>query len=173
MANKNYRIESNVRRVRASVADEQGRYKLRTRSLARAFSAAARDNVRANIKPRSQGGLFPGYAITGALAKKVVASEPEQTSRGWEARVRVLLTGKTGRYAGIHERGGTIPIKNPAQIRAMFANLRKHGQLTGGRGSGKPLKVIRIKRKQYFARGIDRTRREWSLRRLVEEFGKM
>jgi len=146
---------------------------MRTRALARTMGAAARDNVRANIRAVGSGGAFPGYAISGGLAKKVVASEPVKTNRGWEAKVRVLLTGRQARYAAIHETGGSIPIKNPAQIRAMFASLRAHGQLGNGssRPTGQPLRAIRIKRKQYFARGIDKTRREWTLRTLEESFG--
>ena len=159
------RVESNIERVRQSVKDTQGHYVLRTRALARKMGAAARDNVKANIsKP-----TFPGYAITGALAKKVVSSEPVQEGGGWTARVRVQLTGKQAKYALIHETGGYIKIKSAAQIRAMFANLRKYGQVRSG-GSGGKLSRIHIRKKAYFAKGIDKTRREWSITRLKKEF---
>lgn len=164
------RVDTNIKRVRQSLADTQGRYLLRTRALARKMAVSARDNVRANIAPP----IFPGYAISGALAKKVVASEAQRSGSGWIATVRVLLTGKQARYAKIHETGGRIAVKNPAQLRAMFASLRRYGQLGGARaGTGKRLTHIRIRRKAYFARGIDKTRREWTVPRLRAEIGRV
>lgn len=166
------RIESNVRRVRESVRDTQGRYGLRTRALARKMGAATRDNIRANIAPRP-GGVFPGYAITGKLAGKVVSSQPRQVGSQWEARVRVLLTGKQAKYALIHEVGGKIRVKSAAQLRAMFASLRRYGQL--GQAAGRKarqgkLTHITIRAKRYFSKGVEKTRREWSLQRLRGEF---
>lgn len=163
------RLETNIQRVRKSVQDTQGRYVQRTRATARKLGAATRSNVRANIAPP----VFPGYAISGALAKKVVASEPIKVGNGWIVRVHVQLTGRQARYAKIHETGGRIKVKNPAQLRAMFANLRRHGQLGRGSGSGRKLAYIRIRRKGYFARGVEKTRREWNIERLRREIGKV
>jgi hypothetical protein len=163
------RIEANIKRVRQSIKDTRGRYALRTRALARKMSAAARDNVRANIAPRPAG-VFPGYAITGALARKVVASEPQQSGGGWVAKVRVLLTGKQRAYALIHETGGKIKIRSAAQIRAMFASLRRYGQLRARAGRDGRLEYITIRAKRYFAKGIEKTRREWNIARLRSEF---
>lgn len=160
------RIETNIKRVRKSVTDEQARYSLRTRALARKMASAGRDNVRANISRPT----FPGYAISGALAKKVVASEPTKSGNGWTALVRVLLTGKQAKYAAIHETGGRIRVKSAKQLRAMFANLRRHGQLRARRGTGKGLAYITIRRKGYFAKGIEKTRRQWTVSRLRQEF---
>jgi len=169
------RVVTNIKRVRQSLQETQGRYMLQTRALARKMAAAGRDNVRRNISSPT----FPGYAISGALAKKVVASEPQKTGNAWVATVRVLLTGKQKRYALIHETGGKIPVKSQAQLRAMFANLRKYGQVggppqppRGGSRRGR-LEYIRIRRKLYFSRGIERTRREWTAARLRQELGKV
>lgn len=148
------KIESNIQRVRKSVQDEQGRYALRTRALARKMAAAGRNNVRANISRPT----FPGYAITGALAKKVVASEPQKTGSGWVALVRVLLTGKQAKYALIHELGGVIRAKNkPLVFFIPGVGWRRVQQ-------------VRIRAKHYFAKGIEKIRREWSIERLKREF---
>lgn len=162
------RVEHNIRRVRASVSDTQGRYTLRTRALARKMAASTRDQVRRNVSsPR-----FPGYAISGGLARKAVASEPQKTASGWIAVVRVQLTGKQKRYALIHETGGKIPIRNPKQLRAMFASLRRHGQLgrRSGRRRARPLRYITIRAKHYFRDGVAEARRLWTLNRLKDEF---
>lgn len=145
------RIETNIQRVRKAAQDEQGRYILRTRALARKVAAQGRENVRANI---STSGGFPGYAISGALARKVVASEPQKVKGGWVATVRVLSTGKQRLYALIHEVGGTIRAK-----RAPHLVFRIPG--VGWRR----VKSVRIRRKQYFAKGIEKTRREFNLER--------
>lgn len=148
-------IQTNIQRVRKSVADTQGRYAIRTRALARKMAAAARDNIRANISRPT----FPGYAITGALAKKVVASEPTKSGSGWVATVRVQLTGKQAKYAAIHETGGTITAK-----RAPYLVFNIPG--VGWRR----VKSVRITRKRYFAKGIETTRREWGASRAKQEF---
>jgi hypothetical protein len=159
------RIETNTRRVKKSVKDTQGRYILRTRNLAKKQALAGRNNVRGFISAPT----FPGYAISGALEKKVVASEPKKAGNGFVALFRVLLQGRPKRYAAIHETGGTIPIRNPAQIRAMMAALAAQGQRRSPSGK-KGLKSIRIRPKRYFAKGTEKTRREWSLARLKREF---
>ena len=98
------RIETNSAQVKKSIASTRTNYQQRTRTLARRLSVACRDNIRANIsKP-----TFPGYAITGALARKVVAGEPAQTSAGWQAVVKIQMTGQQKLYAMIHEVGGWI-----------------------------------------------------------------
>lgn len=107
--------------------------------------------------------------MTGALEKKVVASEPQKAGNGWVATFRVLLTGRQARYARIHETGGQIPIRSAAQIRAMMAALAAHGQRRPPSGN-KGLRAIRIRPKRYFAKGTEKTRREWSLARLKREF---
>lgn len=145
------RIETNIQRVRKAAKDEQGRYILRTRRLARKLAAQGRENVRANI---STSGGFPGYAITGALARKVVASEPHKVQNGWVATVRVLLTGKQRLYALIHEVGGTIHAK-----RAPYLVFQIPG--VGWRR----VKSVRIRRKRYFAKGIEKTRKDFNLER--------
>jgi hypothetical protein len=149
------RIETNIVRVRKSVKDEQGRYQLRTRALARRMAAAGRDNVRANISSPT----FPGYAISGALAKKVVASEPAKSGNGWVALVRVLLTGRQARYATIHELGGVIKAR-AAPFLVFFIP-----------GVGwRKVKQVKIRAKHYFSKGIEKTRREWNTARLKREF---
>lgn len=171
MAN-NYIIRSNAAQVRQSATKTQRDYVRRASALANTIGSAARDNIRDNIRPTSSGGVFPGYAITGALAGKVVNSAPVRAGRGWAVTVRVQLTGKQARYARIHETGGKIPIRSTAQIRAMFASLRRYGQLgkpAPTRNSG-PLRYITIRRKAYFARGMETTRRQFGLRRLRQEF---
>lgn len=161
------RVETNIQRVKKSIEDERARYKLRSRNLAKKTAIKARDNVRSFISSPT----FPGYAISGALAKKVVASEPVQVGNAFIAVARVQLTGKQKRYAVIHETGGRIEIKNPAQIRAMFASLRRYGQIRAGAGvKGRKLKYIKIKRKAYFAKGIEKTRREATAAKLRREF---
>lgn len=160
------KIVTNIQRVKKSVLDTQARYKLRSRNLAKKMAIRARDNVRGFISSPT----FPGYAISGGLERKVVASEPVQVGNGFVAVARVQLTGKQKRYALIHELGGKIEIKSAAQIRAMFASLRRYGQLAS-RGSGKKkLTYIRIRRKAYFAKGIEKTRREFTAARLKREF---
>jgi hypothetical protein len=160
------RTETNVKRVKKSIKDTQGRYILRSRNLAKKQAIAGRNNVRGFISPPT----FPGYAISGALARKVVASEPPNVGRnGFVATFRVLLTGRAGRYARIHEIGGTIPIRSVAQIRAMMAALAARGQRRPPSGN-KGLRAIRIRPKRYFAKGTEKTRREWSLARLKREF---
>jgi hypothetical protein len=162
------RVETNVKRVKKSVKDTQGRYILRTRALAKKQSVAGRDNVRSFVSSPT----FPGYAMTGALKKKVVASEPQKGRSGWTAIFRVLLQGRVAKYAKIHEVGGQIPIKNPAQIRAMMAALAARGQrrAASGQGQKKGLRFIKIRAKRYFAKGTEKTRREWNLARLKREF---
>lgn len=166
-----YTITTNARQVRQSVANTKRQYGLRAGALANSIGAAARDNIRANIRPRSQGGVFPGYAITGALASKVINTSPVATRRGWVVTVKVLLTGKQARYARIHETGGKIPVRSNAQIRAMFASLRRYGQLgRPGPTRNRGLKYITIRRKAYFERGIETTRRQFGAKRLRQEF---
>lgn len=159
------RVETNIKRVRKSVEDTQGRYILRSRNLAKRQAVAGRENVRGFISRPT----FPGYAMTGALEKKVVASEPKKIGNSYQAIFRVLQTGRQAKYAAIHERGGQIPIKNPAQIRAMMAALASRGQRRAPSGN-KGLRVIRIRPKRYFAKGTEKTRREWNLARLKREF---
>jgi hypothetical protein len=159
------KIETNTKKVKKSVKDTQARYILRTRALAKKQAKAGRDNVRSFISRPT----FPGYALTGALKSKVVSSEPQKAGNGWVATFRVLMTGAPGKYARIHETGGTIPIRNPAQIRAMFAALATFGQRRAASGK-KGLSGIRIRPKRYFAKGTEKTRREWSLSRLKREF---
>lgn len=159
------RIETNTKRVKKSVADTQARYLLRTRDLAKKQARAGWDNVRGFISSPT----FPGYAISGALIKKVVASEPQKVGNSFVAIFRVLLQGGPGRYAKIHEVGGTIPIRSNAQIRAMMAALAAQGQRRPASGR-KGLKSIRIRPKRYFAKGTEKTRREWSLQRIKREF---
>lgn len=146
------KVETNIKRVKRSLKDEQGRFILRTRELARAIAGQARDNVRANIKPRPAG-VFPGYAISGKLARKVVASEPKKNKGGWVATVRVLLTGKQKLYALIHEVGGTIRAR-----RAPYLHFKVQGHWVR-------VKQVRIKAKHYFSKGIEETRRKFNLRR--------
>ncbi len=171
MAN-NYIITTNAAQVRQSATRTRQEYARRAPALAGTIGAAARDNIRDNIRPRGQGGVFPGYAITGALASKVVNSAPVGARGGWLVTVRVQLTGKQARYARIHETGGKIPIRSAAQIRAMFASLRRYGQLgkPGPTRNSGPLRYITIRRKAYFARGMETTRRQFGLRRLRQEF---
>ena len=152
------RLETNIQRVRKSVKDQQGRYSVRTRALARKLAAETRDNVKANIKPKGQGGVFPGYAMTGHLEGKAVASEATRSGNSWTARVRMLTTGKARRYALIHELGGTIRAKSGSYLRFKV------------RGSWVQVKQVRITRKLYFAKGVERTRREWTTQRLRREF---
>jgi len=168
----NYIIRSNAAQVRQSAAKTQRDYIRRAATLASTIGTAARDNIRANIRPRSDGGVFPGYAITGALAGKVVSTSPQRARTGWTVTVKVLLTGRQARYARIHETGGKIPIRSAAQIRAMFANLRKYGQLgkPGPTRNKGPLRYITIRRKEYFGRGMATTRRQFGLARLRREF---
>lgn len=147
------KIETNIKRVKKSVSDTQGRYVLRTRNLARTVAAAGRDNVRANIA-RTPGGVFPGYALSGALARKVVASAPKKSNRGWIATIRVLQTGKQRLYAQIHETGGTIRAR-----RAPYLVFKIPG--VGWR----KIKQVRITAKRYFSRGIEKTRRTFNLKR--------
>jgi len=146
------KIESNIKRVRKSVQDEQGRYSVRTREMARKIAAQGRDNVRANIKAKPAG-VFPGYAISGALARKVVASEPKKSRQGWTATVRVLTTGKQRLYALIHEVGGTIKAKGSG-----YLHFKVQGQWVR-------VKSVRIRAKRYFAKGIEKTRRTVNLER--------
>lgn len=149
------RIETNIQRVKKSVADEQGRYKLRSRNLAKKTALAARDNVRSFIsKP-----TFPGYAMTGALARKVVASEPTQTQNGWQATVRIQLTGRQKLYAMIHEFGGRIKAKNAPYLVIKIPGV-----------GWRKVKQVTIRAKRYFAKGIEKTRREWSIGRQRGEF---
>jgi len=152
------KLTSNVRRVRKSVKDTQGRYSLRTRNLARKMGAAGRENVRDNIAPKASGGVFPGYAMTGALRKKVVASAPVREGKSWTVKVRVLQTGKQKLYARIHETGGTIRAK-----RAPYLTFKIKGQWVR-------VKSVVIKAKGYFSKGIERTRRQWNIKRLKKEF---
>lgn len=149
------RIETNIAQVRKSVASTRTNYSLRTRALARKLAGASRDNIRANISSPT----FPGYAITGALARKVVASEPIKTGNGWQAVVRVLLTGKTAKYALIHEIGGTIKAKSAPFLTFFIPGV-----------GWRKVKQVKIRAKHYFARGIERTRREWGLGRQRREF---
>ena len=94
------------------------------------------------------------FAISGALARKVVASEPQKVKGGWVATVRVLSTGKQRLYALIHEVGGTIRAK-----RAPHLVFRIPG--VGWRR----VKSVRIRAKGYFRKGIEKTRREFNLER--------
>lgn len=148
------RIETNIKRVRKSVADEQGRYIVRTRALARALAAETRDNIRFNVQPRAIGGVFEGYAMTSTLWRKVVASEPIKQGKGWVATVRVLLTGRVKRYALIHEVGGKIRAKN-----APYLIFKIKGQWV-------QVKEVTIRAKHYFQKGVERTRKEVNLERL-------
>jgi hypothetical protein len=152
------RIDTNIQKVRKSVTDTQGRYIQRTRATARKLGAATRDNIRANIaKP-----VFPGYAISGALAKKVVASEPTKSGNGWIVRVHVRLTGRQARYAEIHETGGTIKAKKAPYLVFFIPGV-----------GWRRVKQVKIRRKRYFARGVEKTRREWNIERLKREIGKV
>lgn len=151
------KIESNIKRVRKSVKDEQGRYILRSRALARRIGREVRENVRALISPKPAG-VFPGYAMTGALQRKVAASEPQRIANGWVVTVRVLLTGKTKLYALIHEIGGVIKAKNKPYL--VFWVM----------GQWVRVKQVKITAKHYFRDGVERTRRAWNLIRLRREF---
>jgi len=148
-----------TKKVADSVLATKRNYKARARILTRKVGVAARDNVRANVMPRSAGGVFPGYAMTGALRNKVTASQPKRLGeKGWEVIVRVQLTGKTKLYALIHENGGIIRAKN-----APFLVFQIMGQWFRK-------KVVRITRKQYFRKGIEKTIKQFGSNKLGDEF---
>lgn len=144
-------IVHNVQRVRKTMQDRQARYKLRTRQLAREAGAEGRENVRKNIsKPR-----FPGYAITGGLARKVVASEPKKDRGGWTVDIKIQLTGKQKKYAMIHEKGGIIRVKKAKYLTFFIPGV-------GWRRA----KKVKIRAKHYFRDGIAKLRREFTLNRI-------
>lgn len=145
------RLTHNFQKVRKSVLDTQGRYTIATRKLARQVGREGRDNVRANVTPKSIGGVFPGYAMTSTLWRRVVASAAKKKAKAWTVRVRVLLTGKVKKYAEIHETGGIIRAKNKPYL--VFKVL----------GRWVRVKQVRITRKQYFKKGIEKTRKTTSL----------
>ncbi len=151
-------IKHNIQRVRQSVKDDQGRYNLRTRAMARKMGAEGRDLIRKNIKSRGAGGVFSGYAITGALAKGIVSSEPTKQGNGWVSRIRFRGNQKTRRYAEIHERGGVIRAKKAPYLVFYIPNV-------GWRRA----KQVRIKAKRYFAKGIDQLRKNWTTERIRRE----
>lgn len=149
------RVETNIQRVKKSVKDEQGRYILRSRNLAKKTAIEARNNVRGFIsKP-----TFPGYAISGALARKVVASEPVKSGNGFVAVVKVQLTGRQKLYAMIHEVGGKIKAKNAPYLVFQIPGV-----------GWRRVKQVTIRAKRYFAKGIEKTRREWNIGRQRREF---
>jgi hypothetical protein len=148
-------IQSNIKQVMASVKKEHQQQRERARFVTGKMATEARDNVKVNISRPT----FPGYAITGALARKVVRSGVVETKAGFEATVMVQQTGKQAKYARIHEHGGQIRAKNKPYL--VFK--------VGGRW--RRAKQVTIKPKRYFARGIAKTRQSWGRARLAHEFG--
>lgn len=154
----NLRITTNMNRVKKSISDTRASYLVRTRDLSRKQGRATKKNIKRNIAPRSNGGVFPGYAMTGALRKTVVASASRKAGNGWQVRVRMSLAGKTKAYALIHETGGIIRVKN-----APYLVFQVKGQWF-------KKKSVRIRKKAYFEKGIKKTRAEFDEKRLKKEF---
>lgn len=151
------KLEHNIQKVRKSVQDTQGRYVLNTRALARQAGREMRDNIRANVTPRAIGGVFEGYAMTSTLWKRVVSSKPQKKGGGWIVRVRVWMTGKVRKYARIHETGGIIRAKSAPYLTFKI------------RGHWVRVKEVRIRRKQYFAKGVQKTRQQMTIPRLAKK----
>lgn len=145
------KLETNVQRVKKSVLDTQGRYTLNTRALARQMGREVRDSVRANVTPRSIGGVFEGYAMTSTLWRHVVASAAKKATRAWTVRVRVLMTGRVKLYALIHEIGGIIRAKSKP-----FLVFKIKGRWVR-------VKQVRIRRKLYFRKGVEKIRKSTTL----------
>jgi hypothetical protein len=142
-------VQSNAASVKQSVKRELSRQQKRAGQLAGTVGRAMRDNIRANIAPKSAGGVFPGYAMTGQLRKSVEATTPKRTRGGWLVVVRIVPRGRVARYAEIHETGGIIRAK-----RAPYLHFKVQGQWVR-------IEEVEITRKLYFSRGVARTRRQY------------
>lgn len=153
------KLTTNIKRVKKSALDTQSRYTLNTRALARQVGREVRDSIRANITPRGigTGGLFEGYAMTSTLWKHVVASAAKKATRAWTVRVRVLMTGRVKLYALIHEVGGIIRAKNKP-----FLVFKIKGHWVR-------VKQVRIRRKEYFKKGVARVRKSATLGSLASK----
>jgi len=152
------KIEHNIQRVRKSVADEQGRYVIRTKVAAKRLGRMMRDNIRDNVRPKIAGGVFPGYAMTGRLRRSVMAGESVKKGKRWVATVQVQQRGVVKKYALIHEKGGVIQAKNKPFL-VFRTRIGKEWQWVR-------VKQVRITAKHYFRDGVQKTRREATLSKL-------
>lgn len=148
---------SNIKQVKASIKSTAADYDKRTKRTHNRIAGAAKQNIRNNIAAKP-GGVFPGYAITGALARKVVATRPRKQN-GYISTVQIALTGKQRLYALIHEFGGVIKAKNAPYLVFFIPGV-------GWRRA----KQVKITKKQYFAKGIAKTRQEWNVQRVKQNF---
>ena len=99
--------------------------------------------------------------MTGLLRKRVVTTEPKKVGRGWTVRVWVRLIGRVALYARIHETGGVIRAKNGPYL---HFNVQ-------GRWVRVP--SVTITRKQYFAKGIKKTRQTFTLNKFKRDIGRV
>jgi len=144
-------VTTNVAKVKQAARRTEQQYRSKAPRLAVAIGQDMRDNIRKNIAPP----LFPGYAISGALARKTISSPAQRVQNGWKVVVQVLQTGRQKKYARIHEVGGVIKPRRAQYLRFFIPGV-------GWRRA----KSVRIRGKSYFERGVTKTRQTWTRTRI-------
>lgn len=165
-------VTHNTAQVLRSSKALHKRFEMATKAASEEAAKHIQKRIQAQIPPPQGNGKFPGYAATGTLRNDIIIVGPKQNrdfrgrfASGWSTEVKVNPSGRSAKYAHIHEVGGIIrPRSKPFMVFALppnafsyptSVNVNRKTYAWKGKDGLTWIKTtaVVIRRKRYFATG--------------------